>query len=115
MRVADSAAQVETARDLRALQDFVKPLLNSYAPTRRYQCVHANHLVLATRHRNSRVLELSAMFFAETDAAERPADVNTTTILVIVTLAGDQIHEQLSLMSSMCDITLPKRALYQLS
>ena len=89
MRIADRAAQVETVRDLRTLQAFVKPLLNSFAPTRRYQCVHANHLVLATRHRKSRVLELSAMFFAETDATERAGDVNTTTNLVVVGVARD--------------------------
>ena len=98
MRITDRSAQVEAVRDLRTLQAFVKPLFNSCAPTRRYQCVHTNHLVLATRHRNSCVLELSAMSFAETDAAERPGDVNTTTNLVIVTLARDQIDEQLSLM-----------------
>lgn len=98
MRIADFAAQVETVRDLRTLQAFAKPLLNSCAPARRDQCVRSNQLVLATRHRKSCVLELSAMFFAKTDAAERAGDVNTTTNLVVVGVARDQIDEHLSLM-----------------
>ena len=38
------------------------------------------------------------MFFAKTDAAERAGDVNTTTNLVVVGVARDQIDEHLSLM-----------------
>ena len=61
MRIADFLAQVETVRNLRTLQAFVKPLLNSCAPARRDQCVRSNQLVLATRHRKSCVLERNVL------------------------------------------------------
>jgi len=97
MRVADRATKVETVRDLGTLQAFVKPLLNARAPTRRDQCMRSNHLVLATRHRKSCILEQSAMFFSKADAAKRTGEVNATTYLVVVGVGCDQIDEQLSL------------------